>query len=66
MRLGVVADVHGNVAPLEAVLADAAPLGIDAWCALGDLVLFGPRPVETLDLLGSLPGIAYVRGNTDR
>ncbi len=66
MPLGIVADVHGNVAALEAVIADGAQRGVDKWWALGDLVLFGPRPVETLQTLGDLPGIEYVSGNTDR
>ena len=66
MKLGVVADLHGNVAALDAVLADAAGLGVERWWALGDLVLFGPRPVETLESLLALPGIQFVSGNTDR
>jgi predicted phosphodiesterase len=66
MRLGVVADVHGNAVALRAVMKDAEPLGLDAWWVLGDLVLFGPRPVEVLELLASLPGAAFVGGNTDR
>lgn len=66
MRLGVVADVHGNADAVRAVMSDAAALEIDAWWALGDLVLFGPRPVEVLELLRGLPNIRYVRGNTDR
>lgn len=66
MRLGVVADVHGNDGALRAVLADADRFGVDRWWALGDLVLFGPRPVEVLELLRALPGIEMLRGNTDR
>jgi predicted phosphodiesterase len=66
MRLGIVADIHGNEAALRAVLEDAEGLNVDRWWALGDLVLFGPRPVEVLDLLRALPGIEMLRGNTDR
>jgi predicted phosphodiesterase len=66
VRLGVIADIHGNSVALEAVLADAEGLGVDRWWALGDLVLFGPRPVEVLQMLAELRGIAYVSGNTDR
>src|SRR5687767_13675873 len=66
MRLGVVADVHGNAAALDAVLADAAELHVDRWWALGDLVLFGPRPAEAVETLRSLPDVAFVSGNTDR
>ena len=66
MRLGVIADIHGNEVALRAVLKDAEHLDVDCWWALGDLVLFGPRPVEVLDLLAALPGIGMLRGNTDR
>jgi predicted phosphodiesterase len=62
----VVADVHGNDVALRAVLNDAARWHVDRWWALGDLVLFGPRPAEVLELLQSLPGISMLRGNTDR
>ena len=66
MRLGVIADIHGNAVALRAVLADAERLDVDHWWALGDLALFGPRPAEVLELLHGLPGISMLRGNTDR
>jgi putative phosphoesterase len=66
VKLGVVADIHGNEAALRAVLADADNFGVDRWWALGDHVLFGPRPAEVLELLQGLPGIEMLRGNTDR
>jgi hypothetical protein len=48
------------------VLKDAARLTVDRWWALGDLVLFGPRPAEVLELLQGLPGISMLRRNADR
>jgi predicted phosphodiesterase len=66
MKLGVIADVHGNEVALRAVLDDAAGCRVDRWWVLGDLVLSGPRPAETLSLLRSLPGVEMLRGNTDR
>jgi predicted phosphodiesterase len=66
MKLGVIADVHGNEVALRAVLDDAAGCRVDRWWVLGDLVLSGPRPAETLGLLRSLPGVEMLRGNTDR
>lgn len=66
MRLGVIADIHGNEVALRAVLHDAARCRVDRWWVLGDLVLFGPRPAEVLELLAGLPGVAILRGNTDR
>jgi len=66
VRLGVIADIHGNEVALRAVLEDATRSDVDRWWALGDLVLFGPRPAEVLELLQGLPGIGMLRGNTDR
>jgi predicted phosphodiesterase len=66
VKLGVVADIHGNDVALRAVLKDASGLGVDRWWVLGDLVLFGPRPAEVLELLQGLDCVDMLRGNTDR
>src|ERR1700678_3187463 len=66
MKMGIIADIHGNDVALRAVLEDASRCQVDCWWALGDLVLFGPRPAEVLELLQGLPGIQMLRGNTDR
>ena len=66
MRLGVIADIHGVADALRVVLDDGRRLGVDRWWALGDLVLFGPHPVEVLEMLGGLDDVALVAGNTDR
>jgi predicted phosphodiesterase len=66
VRLGVIADIHGNDVALRAVLKDADRLDVDRWWALGDLVLFGPRPAEVLERLHDLAGLSMLRGNTDR
>jgi Calcineurin-like phosphoesterase superfamily domain len=66
VKLGIIADIHGNGVALRAVLKDAERLGVDRWWALGDLVLFCPRPAEVLEFLLGLPGISMLRGNTDR
>jgi predicted phosphodiesterase len=66
MRLGVISDIHGVDAALRAVLDEGEGLGIERWWALGDLVLFGPHPVEVVEMLAALEDIAFVAGNTDR
>ena len=44
MKLGIVADIHGNDVALRAVLKDAEGFGVDRWWALGDHVSFRPAP----------------------
>lgn len=66
MRIALLSDVHGNLVALDAVLADARSVGVDAYWVLGDLVAIGPEPVAVLERLASLEHATFVRGNTDR
>ena len=63
MRVLVVADIHGNLAALEAVLAAAGPVD-RVWC-LGDVVGYGPRPRECVERIREYAGPACVLGNHD-
>jgi predicted phosphodiesterase len=65
MRLAIISDVHGNLAALEAVLADIRRHTPDAIVNLGDCVTSPLWPRETLDLLETLD-LPTVRGNHDR
>lgn len=65
MRLGVIADIHGNLLALEAVLAKLDDLGVDRIVNLGDCASGPLWPAETVALLRSR-GMSHVRGNHDR
>jgi putative phosphoesterase len=66
MRVAVLADIHGNLPALEAVLEEVAAADVDRIVLLGDIAL-GPLPTETLDLLVSLGDRAvWVHGNCER
>ena len=66
MRIAVIADIHGNILALEAVLADLARRGgADLFINLGDCVSGPLWPRETVERLMSL-GWPTVRGNHDR
>lgn len=68
MRLALLADVHGNLPALQAVLADARQRGAMGVLVAGDLVTAGPFPAEALSLLRSLADDLpcwIIRGNTD-
>ena len=65
MKFAAIADIHGNYAALEAVLADIAALGIGEVVNLGDH-LSGPlEPQRTADLLIAR-GFPSIRGDQDR
>jgi predicted phosphodiesterase len=62
----VLADVHGNLPALEAVLDEVEQAGVDRIVLPGDIAL-GPMPGETLGLLASLgERVAWVHGNCER
>ena len=66
MRVAVLADIHGNLPALEAVLREVESTGVDAVVLNGDIA-DGPMPVETLETLDALGERAvWVRGNGDR
>lgn len=65
MRLAILSDIHGNLAALEAVLADLSERAPDSLVNLGDCVTSPLWPRETMELLDVL-NIPTVRGNHDR
>jgi predicted phosphodiesterase len=64
--MAIIYDVHGNVAALEAVLADARAAGAKRFLLGGDYALFGPFAAEALAVLGELDDALWIRGNVDR
>lgn len=65
MRIAAISDIHGNIAALDAVLADIRRRGVDRIVNLGDIASGALFPSETIDRLMplSLPTIA---GNHER
>ncbi|MEM9753038.1 MAG: metallophosphoesterase family protein [Planctomycetota bacterium] len=51
MPTALISDIHGNVDAFRVVLADIQRRGIDTIHCLGDVIGYGPNPVECLDLV---------------
>ncbi len=64
LRLAALGDIHGNLAALDAVLADVRAAGLEHGVCSGDLVLRGPEPEGCASRMALL-GWPCVRGNTD-
>ena len=65
MRIAVIADIHGNLPALEAVLADIQHRDVDRTVNLGDCVSGPLWPREVCDLLMASDYLT-IRGNHDR
>jgi putative phosphoesterase len=64
MRLGLFADVHGNLHALDRVLEVLATEQVDVYACAGDLVGYGPYPNECVERVTAL-GATCVAGNHD-
>lgn len=51
MRTAIISDIHGNLEALNVVLGDIDERGVDRIICLGDIVGYGPNPVECVDLV---------------
>jgi diadenosine tetraphosphatase ApaH/serine/threonine PP2A family protein phosphatase len=49
--LAIISDIHSNLEALQAVLADIEARGIKRIACLGDVVGYGPNPLECMDLV---------------
>jgi predicted phosphodiesterase len=64
MRYGLLADVHGNLDALRAVVNALDHHGVDRYLVAGDLVGYGPYPNECVAAVAELPA-SCVAGNHD-
>ena len=52
--IAFISDIHSNLAALNAVLADIDALGtVERIYCLGDVIGYGPQPIECLDVVAS-------------
>jgi predicted phosphodiesterase len=65
MRIAILADIHGNLAALEAALARVAQLRVDHIVIAGDVVVGAPDSLACWARIKAL-GCAVLRGNHER
>lgn len=51
MKRAIISDIHGNLEALQAVIRKISDLQISNIICLGDIIGYGPNPVECLDLV---------------
>jgi predicted phosphodiesterase len=64
MRYAIVSDIHANLQAWHAVRDDLRECGVDEVLCLGDVIGYGPRPVQVLDEVREFCG-NFVLGNHD-
>ncbi len=64
MRIAVISDIHSNVYSLESVLKDIDTKEVDLIACTGDLVGYGTRPNEVIDIIRK-NRILTIMGNYD-
>jgi len=62
MRYALLADIHANLAALDAVLAKLESQSIDRYLSLGDIVGYGPDPAACIGRLVELDCV-HIQGN---
>ena len=51
MRIAVISDIHSNIYALQSVFDDIDNRNIDLVACTGDLVGYGTKPNEVIDLI---------------
>ncbi|MEO0078988.1 MAG: metallophosphoesterase family protein, partial [candidate division WOR-3 bacterium] len=64
MKTGIISDIHGNLAALEAVLALMRDRGVTRFVCCGDIVGYGPDPNGCVEAIRNLHTVC-VAGNHD-
>lgn len=65
MKVAVISDIHANLIALQEVLKDMVDEGCEKVICLGDIVLAGPQPKETIEFFKQQDWLV-VQGNTDK
>lgn len=64
MRTAIISDIHGNLEALQVILGHMEGQSVDRTICLGDILGYGPNPVECVDLIAERCEFALM-GNHD-
>ncbi len=62
--IAIISDIHGNLEALQAVLAEIDKRNVDEIVCLGDVIGYGPNPIECIDLVMARAKVTLM-GNHD-
>jgi predicted phosphodiesterase len=65
MRYAVLSDIHGNYEAFKSVLLYLENRSIDNFLFCGDIIGYGPQPVECIEEIRKLSNLKAVLGNHD-
>ena len=65
MKRALISDIHANLEALEAVLADISSIGVQRIMCLGDVIGYGPNPIQCLDRVMKICDLTIL-GNHDQ
>lgn len=65
MKILIISDVHANLVALETVLKATQDIEFDDIWSLGDVVGYGPKPCECVDLVREIAPNVSIIGNHD-
>lgn len=68
MRIAIISDVHANLSALKAVLTEIGSRHVDKYVCVGDLVNYGMRPNEVIDVMRDIDDLflAKIWGNHEK
>ena len=62
--IAILSDIHGNLEALQTVLGEIDARGVDEILCLGDVIGYGPNPIECLELVRTRANVTLM-GNHD-
>jgi predicted phosphodiesterase len=62
MKFAIISDIHSNLEALEVALSQIKKIGFDEIICLGDIIGYGPNPIECIDMIFSCTN-KIIRGN---